>query len=313
MSRKNIARGRRPLARAPYSIDEATGDILDIYIAETQRVPTHNAAEQKELARVLRDPKRSPEERAAAREALIATNLRFAFSIAKQYQHRGLDLSDLIAEANTGLVRAADKYDPDVGVNFISYAVWWIRQAIHAAITKQSRSVRVPLNRAGDLTRITRARALLQNTLGRDPTPEEIARVTDLSTEMVKDLIAIMQPERSLDEPAHNDRGERSGRTLASIVSAEGLSEGSPGSLPLGLEEESQRELLFRALETLSPRDRKVLVLYYGLESGEPMTLDQIAKIFGVTRERVRQLRDRALAQLRRGESAEMLKREWAA
>jgi RNA polymerase primary sigma factor len=288
-----------------------TGDILDIYIAETQRVPTRTAAEQKALARVMRDPTRSPEEHAAARDALIAANLRFAFSIAKQYQHRGLDLSDLIAEANTGLVRAADKYDPDVGVNFISYAVWWIRQAIHAAITKQSRSVRLPLSRASDLTRISRARAVLQDTLGREPTPEEIAHVAQLSPELVKDLVALVQPERSLDEPLNAGRGERDGRTLTSILSVDADTEA--GELPMGLEEQSRRELLLRALETLSPRDRRVLVLYYGLESGEPMTLDQIAKIFGITRERVRQLRDRALAAIRRGEGAEILKREWAA
>jgi RNA polymerase primary sigma factor len=311
VSQKSTTRRRGQIAPPAYTIDEGTGDILDIYIAETQRVPTRTAAEQKALARIMRDPKRPAAERARAREELIAANLRFAFSIAKQYQHRGLELADLIAEANTGLVRAADKYDPDVGVNFISYAVWWIRQAIHAAITKQSRSVRVPLNRAGDLTRISRARAALQNALGREPTPEEIARVAELSPDMVKDLIAIMQPERSLDEPAHSDRSDRSGRTLSSILAVDEAEEA--GALPVGLEEESQRELLFRALETLSPRDRRVLVLYYGLETGEPMTLDQIAKIFGITRERVRQLRDRALAALRRGESAEMLKREWAA
>jgi RNA polymerase primary sigma factor len=311
VARKSTTRQRRPAARQLYIDDFADRDILDMYIAETQRVPTRSAAEQKELARVMRDPKRSPEERAAAREELIATNLRFAFSIAKQYQHRGLDLADLIAEANTGLVRAADKYDPDVGVNFISYAVWWIRQAIHAAIVKQSRAVRVPLNRAGDLTRISRARAVLHDTLGREPTPEEVAHVSELPVHMVKDLIAIMQPERSLDEPARSDRNDRNGRPLSSILSVN--VDGTDGALPMGLEEESQRELLLRALDTLPPRDRRVLMLYYGLEGEEPMTLEQIASIFGITRERVRQLRDRALAALRRGESAELLKREWAA
>ena len=312
MSRKPTTRGRRKAARRPDTLsDHMTGDILDIYIAETQRVPTRTAAEQKAIARVMRDPKRPLEERERAREALISANLRFAFSIAKQYQHRGLDLSDLIAEANSGLARAADKYDPDVGVNFISYAVWWIRQAIHASITKQSRSVRLPLSRASDLTRIARARAVLTDTLGRDPTVEEIAKVAELSVDLTKDLVALTQPERSLDEPLNTGHGDRSGRTLTSIVAAE--TDDEDGALPMGIEDESRRELLLRALEGLSPRDRRVLVLYYGLESGEPMTLDQIAKIFGITRERVRQLRDRALATVRRGESAEQLKREWAA
>jgi RNA polymerase primary sigma factor len=305
-------RGKARRQRRPYKIENpASQDLLDIYIAEAHDVPSRSAVEQKELARVMRDTRKSARARADARDKLISSNIRFAFSIAKQYQHRGLDLEDLIAEANTGLVRAADKYDPDVGVNFISYAVWWIRQAIHAALARQSRSVRLPANRASDLTRIARARAALESELGRSPTTEEIAYVAQLSPAMVKDLEAIMQPERSLDDPLGDGRGAGGdGRTLASILSVD---EAEEEGLPGGVEEESRRELLLRALESLPPRDRRVLMLYYGLEGSEPKTLNDIAGMLGVTRERVRQLRDRALAAIRRGNAADELKREWAA
>ncbi|MDQ3698656.1 MAG: RNA polymerase sigma factor RpoD/SigA [Gemmatimonadota bacterium] len=308
MPDKTISRGRRA-ERRPDLIDRSAGrDLLDLYIADAHEAPMRSAAEQKSLARVMRDPARSDDERAAARDALIAANLRFAFSIAKQYQHRGLELADLIAEANTGLVRAADKYDPDVGVNFISYAVWWVRQALHASITKQSRAVRLPLNRAADLTRVARAREALTGALGRDPTPDEIARVAELAPDIVKDLIRLMQPERSLDEPLDDRRHD--GRTFGTVLAVEG---DDAGTLPAGLEEESRRAALLRALTVLPPRDQRVIILYYGLDGEEARTLNEIATMFGVTRERVRQLRDRALSSLRRGDVAELLKREWAA
>jgi len=311
VSQKTTRRGRARQTPRPKNIEYGPGqDLLDLYIAEAHEIPQRPAAEQKELARIMRDPKRSARERAAARDKLISANIRFAFSIAKQYQHRGLDLEDLIAEANTGLVRAADKYDPEVGVNFISYAVWWIRQAIHASLARQARSVRLPANRASDLTRIGRARSALETSLGRAPSVEEIAHVAQLSPAMVKDLMGLTQPERSFDEPLGDGRSDHDGRTLASILSVEPADE---DALPGRVEEESRRTLLLRALDALPPRDRRVLVLYFGLESGEPMTLNQIAGMLGVTRERVRQLRDRALLAIRRGQKAGELLREWAA
>lgn len=310
MKSKTAERGRRT-RRAQKNIEYGPAqDLLDLYIAEAHDIPQRSAAEQKEFARIMRDPNRSADARADARDKLISANIRFAFSIAKQYQHRGLDLEDLIAEANTGLVRAADKYDPEVGVNFISYAVWWIRQAIHAALARQSRSVRLPANRASDLTRIARARAALEASLGRVPTTEEVAYVAQISPAMVKDLEGLNQPERSFDEPLGDGRNEREGRTLASIISVE---DGDEDVLPGRVEEESRRALLLKALETLPPRDRRVLLLYFGLETGEPLTLNQIAGMLGVTRERVRQLRDRALQAIKRGQSGEELRREWAA
>lgn len=282
-------------------------DLLDLYIEELRGEPVLKANEQKELARQMRRAT-SDEERDIARSELIRANLRFAFSVAKQYQNRGVPLSDLVSEANAGLVRAADKYDPDVGVNFISYAVWWIRQALHSAVQRQSRTVQVPLNRAADLSRVSRAQELLRQRLSREPYEEEIATVADLSLDVTRGLVALLQPTRSLDEPAIS--GEP-GRTLGeTLVLDRGEDE---DTLPGGIESDSRREAIARALDVLAPRDRRVLILYFGLEGNRPMTLQEIARDLGVTRERVRQLRDRALKRLRESDTADVLKDGMAA
>jgi RNA polymerase primary sigma factor len=282
-------------------------DLLDLYIEELRGEPVLKANEQKELARQMRRAT-SDEERDVARSELIRANLRFAFSVAKQYQNRGVPLADLVSEANAGLVRAADKYDPDVGVNFISYAVWWIRQALHSAVQRQSRTVQVPLNRAADLSRVSRAQELLRQRLSREPYEEEIASVADLSLDVTRGLVALLQPTRSLDEPAISGEAGRSlGETLV-------LDRGEDEDvLPGGIESDSRREAIGRALEVLPPRDRRVLILYFGLEGNRPMTLQEIARELGVTRERVRQLRDRALKRLRESDTAGVLRDGMAA
>jgi RNA polymerase primary sigma factor len=266
-----------------------------------------NAQQQKDLARRMRAAK-NDEAREAARSELIRANLRFAFSVAKQYQNRGVPLGDLVSEANAGLVRAADKYDPDVGVNFISYAVWWIRQALHSAVQRQGRTVQVPLNRAADLSRVSRAQEVLRQKLSREPYEEEIATVADLSLDVTRGLVALLQPTRSLDEPLTSMDG---GRTLGeTLVLDRGEDE---DVLPGGIESDSRRDAIARALEVLAPRDRRVLTLYFGLEGSRPMTLQEIARELGVTRERVRQLRDRALKRLRESDTADVLRDGMAA
>src|SRR6476661_6783023 len=226
-------------------------DLLDLYIEELRGEPVLKANEQKELARQMRRAT-SDDERDAARSELIRANLRFAFSVAKQYQNRGVPLGDLVSEANAGLVRAADKYDPDVGVNFISYAVWWIRQALHSAVQRQGRTVQVPLNRAADLTRVARAQEVLRQKLSREPYEEEIAQVADLSLEVTRGLVSLLQPTRSLDEPASAVDG---GRTLGeTLVLDRGEDE---DVLPGGIESDSRREAIASALEVLPPRDRR--------------------------------------------------------
>ena len=276
-------------------------DLLDLYIEELRGEPVLSAEEQKELARAMRAATRD-DQREAARSELIRANLRFAFSIAKQYQNRGLPLGDLVSEANAGLVRAADKYDPDVGVNFISYAVWWIRQALHSAVQRQSRTVQVPLNRAADLSRVSRAQEVLRQKLAREPYDDEIAHVANLSLDVTRGLVALLQPLRSLDEPTLP--GEE-GRTLAETLVVD---RGEEEELPGGVESDSRRQAIARALDVLAPRDRRVLVMYFGLEGSRPMTLQEIARELGVTRERVRQLRDRALKRLRESDTAEVLR-----
>ena len=301
----------RNAGRLPARADARAGDgadLLDMYIAELSRTPVRSAVDQKALARRWRDTKLSIEEREAARAELIRANLRFAFAVAKQYQHRGVALEDLVSEANAGLLRAADKYDPDVGVNFISYAVWWIRQALSSAVTKQGHAVRVPLGRATDVSRIARAQHVLRDKLGREPSDAEVAQIADLDVDLVRSIRALSQPTHSFDEPVSRRRGEPSRLTLADVLAVNQQEDAVAPSL----EQESRRAALESVMDLLAPRERRVLVMYYGLDGNEPMTLKQIGKVFGVSRERVRQLRERALARLRT-EKARVLAKESAA
>jgi RNA polymerase primary sigma factor len=229
---------------------------------------------------------------------LVRANLRFVISVAKKYQNRGVSLSDLIQEGNVGLVTAARKFDPDQGVKFISYAVWWIRQAILSALANQGRSVRVPLNRASDLAKIFRERERLKQELRRDPTPQELSQATGLSPEIVESLQTLNAAEIRLDAPiGDSDDSQLMDRFIAeeAIVTEDEV------------EERLLSERVERALGTLQPRDAKVLKLYFGLEGGREHTLEEIGDILGVTRERIRQLRDRALKRLREGEMGDAL------
>src|SRR5690606_14103579 len=264
--------------------------------------------EQSALDQYLRDVSKheliTPEEeielgyraRAGDEEAvqkLVRANLRFVISVAKKYQNRGVSLIDLIQEGNVGLVTAARKFDPDQGVKFISYAVWWIRQAILSALANQGRAVRVPLNRASDLARIFRERERLKQELRRDPTTEEIAAAAKLTPEVVESLQTLNAAEIRLDAPIGDSDDSQLGGRFVLEEAAE------PGE---AVEERMLAEHIERALETLSPRDARVLRLYFGLEGGREHTLEEIGNMLGVTRERVRQLRDRALKRLREGE-----------
>jgi RNA polymerase primary sigma factor len=288
-------------------------DLLDLYINDLSATPTMSAEAQKQLARVMRDPKKKLADREEARAALVRANLRFAFSMAKRYQHRGLPLEDLVGEANAGLVHAADKYDPDVGVNFISYAVWWIRQSLASAIARTGHVMRLPANRASDHTRVLRGTQVLRETMGREGTDEELAELTGLTIETVRSLRNLPLTARSLDDPGDDDR--RGGRTLGDTIGASagaGVDSDDAHDPERYIEDESRRAALSRVLDVLPPRDRRVIVMYYGLEGHHAATLSEIATELGVTRERVRQLRDRALERLRGGE-AESLRSEWAA
>ena len=227
-------------------------------------------------------------------QELVKRNLRFVISVAKKYQNRGLALTDLIGEGNVGLLTAARKFDPDQGVKFISYAVWWIRQAILAALARHGRTVRVPLNRTADLSRIIRTAETLRQELRREPTPEEIAAVH--RTRARRGAVARGAQHRATSGSTRRSTPRATARLIDRFIADE---QGDP-------EEQAMDRFLSEeiepALRTLPPRDAKVLRLYFGLDGGREHTLEEIGGMLGVTRERVRQLRDRALKRLREGE-----------
>ncbi|HJR64773.1 MAG TPA: RNA polymerase sigma factor RpoD/SigA [Gemmatimonadaceae bacterium] len=287
------AKRRRRTAALEIGPGEADRDILDQYFAEVSRYPLLKADEEKALARRIQ---RGDQD---AVEELTRRNLRFVVSVAKKYQNRGLPLIDLIGEGNVGLMTAARKFDPDQGVKFISYAVWWIRQAILAALARQGRTVRVPLNRTADLSRVVRASALLREKLGREPTPEELSQLTGISQEIVHALASLNTADVRLDATI----GSEGDRSLIERFSVEEM----PDAEEEVLKQFRQREL-DRALDTLPARDAKILRLYFGLEDDREHTLDEIGRMLGVTRERVRQLRDRALKRLREGAIGDVLR-----
>ncbi len=262
-------------------------DILDQYLFEVSKTPLLTPQQEMAVARLVRagDPD--------AMQELVKRNLRFVISVAKKYQNRGMGLSDLIGEGNLGLLTAARKFDPDQGVKFISYAVWWIRQSILAALARHGRTVRVPLNRTADLSRITRTSETLRQELRREPTPEEIAANLGLSVDVVRSLAALNTADVRLDAPL-DPEGERS--LLDRFIADE---QGDPEEQAM---ERFLAEQIDLALRTLPARDAKVLRLYFGLDGGREHTLEEIGGMLGVTRERVRQLRDRALKRLREGQ-----------
>ncbi len=283
----DVKRKRRRAAPAGIAPTEPERDILDQYLYEVSTYPLLKAAEEIELAKKIRAGDQD------ALQELVKRNLRFVISVAKKYQNRGLPLIDLIGEGNVGLLTAARKFDPDQGVKFISYAVWWIRQAILSSLARQGRTVRVPLNRTADLSRIIKASEILRQKLRREPSPEELAQVTGLSVDVVQSLAALNTGDVRLDAPMDPD-GDRS--LIERFVADE---------MPDTEEEAMNRFLtdeIEQALSTLPPRDAKVLRLYFGLEGGREHTLEEIGSMLGVTRERVRQLRDRALKRLREGD-----------
>jgi len=219
-------------------------------------------------------------------------------SVAKKYQNRGVSLTDLIREGNVGLVTAARKFDPEQGVKFISYAVWWIRQAILASLANHGRAVRVPLNRASDLARIFREKERLKQEKGREPTTDELAEATALTPELVESLQTLNAAEIRLDAPIGDSEDSQLVERFITEEAAEPEIE---------VESRLLTETITEALSTLEARDAKVLRLYFGLEGEREHTLEEIGNLLGVTRERIRQLRDRALRRLREGDKGNAL------
>ena len=264
--------------------DDPGRDSLEQYLADISHYPLVDREEEVRLARAARSGD------AEALEKLVRSNLRFVVSVAKRYQNQGVPLGDLINEGNLGLIRAARRFDETRGIKFISYAVWWIRQAILQALADQSRVVRVPLNQAGVLHRTVRRHATLLQELGREPTTDELAEDLGVSEEEVGRALALSRNQVSLDAPVWPDDEEG----MVDRLPTGGTEDGTAR-----LEEESVRSTVRRALETLTHREGKVLTLYFGLDEQEPMTLQEIGSLLGVTRERARQIKERALRRLR--------------
>ena len=265
---------------------------LDQYLKEISQYPLIDKAEEACLAKCI---KRGEEE---ALDKLVRSNLRFVVSVAKKYQNQGVPLSDLINEGNLGLIRAAHKFDETKGIKFISYAVWWIRQAILQALAEQSRIVRVPLNRAGALHRIGRRSSALLQELGREPTVEEIADDLDITQQEVERTLAISQSHLSLDAPITPGEDHR-------------LLDYLPDQYAPGPEDEAYdhalKDSVESALSSLKEREAKILRRYFGLDDQEPMTLEEIGALMGITRERVRQIKQKALIRLRHASRARFL------
>ena len=288
--RKRKGRRSNPLSGFDASIEEKTA--LDQYLRDVSRHELITPDKEKELGALAQKGDQG------AIQELARANLRFVISVAKKYQNRGVALTDLIQEGNVGLVTAARKFDPEQGVKFISYAVWWIRQAILASLANHGRAVRVPLNRASDLARIFREKERLKQELNREPTSEELSGATDLTPELIESLQTLNAAEIRLDAPIGDSEDSQLVERFISEEAAEPEQD---------VEARLLTEIVGVALTMLEARDAKVLRLYFGLEGEREHTLEEIGNLLGVTRERIRQLRDRALRRLREGGKGDAL------
>ena len=289
-------------ARKQIFFDARALDSFDQYLQDVERYPLIvDPMEEREIARRARAGDR------AAAERLVTANLRFVISYVKKYQGRGLNLAELVCIGNEGLLKAVKKFDPDKGVKFISYAVWWIRQTVLQALAEQTRSVRIPLNQNSNLVKLSRTETALTQKLGRSPTDREIAEEMKEPVETVRALRRVASAELSLDAPL-----DKSDRDSASF--GERFSGADEGDIEIDVEAQARREFLEKMFESyLTERERKILVLYYGLDDGEEMTLEQIGELLGVTRERIRQIRNRAFDKLRGSEHGDALEGFWRA
>lgn len=235
-----------------------------------------------------------------ALDKLVKANLRFVISVAKEYQGQGLPLQDLISEGNLGLIKAAQRFDETRGFKFISYAVWWIRQSILQALAEQSRVVRLPLNRVGAINKVGRALEELEKAFGREPSMDEIAQKMEMSAFEVADVLKTSARHLSLDEPFK----EEEGNSLLDVIESEQYHP------PDGeLMRESLRDEIEKVLTTLKPREAEIVRLYFGLDGDRPLTLEEIGEYFKLTRERVRQIKEKALRRLRHRSRLEPLRK----
>ncbi|WP_430812317.1 MULTISPECIES: sigma-70 family RNA polymerase sigma factor [unclassified Carboxylicivirga] len=257
---------------------------LDKYLHEIGKVKLLTAEEEVLLAKKIRKGDNK------ALERLINANLRFVVSVSKQYQNQGLSLPDLINEGNLGLIKAAQRFDETRGFKFISYAVWWIRQSILQALAEQARIVRLPLNKIGSINKVNNAFARLEQDFQREPTAEEIASILEIAPKEVKEALKVSSRHLSMDAPLRKDEDN----TLYDVL----LSNDSL-SPDTHLLDDSLRQEIDRSLATLSTRESDIIKLYYGLSGEPPYSLEEIGKLFNLTRERVRQIKEKAIKRLK--------------
>ncbi len=268
-------------------------DSISLYLKEISHYPLLTPEEEVSLAKAYKKSDKS------AIEKMVLCNLRFVVSIAKKYQNLGVSLSDLINEGNIGLIRAAHKFDETKGVRFITYAVWWIKQAIIQYLSEQSRIVRIPLNKASAMFKMEKMLNTLAQELGRDPTTQEIMQGIDASADDLEDVLLLYQPQYSLDS---------SSNPQDDIILLDSIpADKTPGPLE-SVFKKDLNDAIESMLSTIKDREARILRFYYGLDNTEPMTLEKIGEIFGVTRERVRQIKEKAIKQLKQANHNKALK-----
>lgn len=273
------------------SITNRESQSLDKYLTEIGKVDLITADEEVILAQKIREGDQ------AALERLTKTNLRFVVSVAKQYQNQGLTLGDLINEGNLGLIKAAKRFDETKGFKFISYAVWWIRQSILSAVAEQSRIVRLPLNQIGSLNKIRQAFSKLEQQYEREPSQSELADILETTEDKICDSLSNSGRHVSMDAPFV--QGEEN--TLLDV-----LQNNEPTTDDYLMEESLSQEIM-RSLVTLAEREREVIVLFFGLGNNYPLSLEEIGEKYNLTRERVRQIKDKALQRLRHTSRSNLL------
>ncbi|WP_010273295.1 RNA polymerase sigma factor RpoD [Paenibacillus senegalensis] len=276
-----------------FTLGKNTNDSVRMYLKEIGRVGLLSADEEIELAQ------RIVEGDAAAKKRLAEANLRLVVSIARRYAGRGMLLLDLIQEGNMGLIKAVEKFDYTKGFKFSTYATWWIRQAITRSIADQARTIRIPVHMVETMNKFTRVSRQLLQEMGREPTPEEIAKEMELSLDKVREIMKISQEPVSLETPV----GEESESKLGDFIEDHDVMAPSDSAAYTLLKEQ-----LEDVLDTLTDREENVLRLRFGLEDGNPRTLEEVGKVFGVTRERIRQIEAKALRKLRHPSRSRRLK-----
>lgn len=276
-------------------LDDISDDSVRLYLREIGKIPLLNSEEELELAqKVVAGDKR-------AKDKMAEANMRLVVSIAKRYSGRGLDFLDLIQEGNTGLLRAVEKFDPDKGFKFSTYATWWIRQAITRAIADQARTIRIPVHMVETINKLLRTQRRMTQELNREPTIEELAKELEMEPEKVEYVIKIKQDITSLDAGVGRD-GEDEDSVLGDFI------EDEDGKTPQdSATEQLLKEQVQAVLSTLSDREQKIIKMRFGLENGKSHTLEEVGQEFAVTRERIRQIEAKALAKLRKHKDAKKL------